>query len=252
MGYKYEINHEYFNKIDTEYKAYILGFIYADGSIIQPKGNKQKRITISIQNDDGYILDKLAKEAGGSNDTFYPPSIENKGWKKRRVVSIVSDKICDNLIQLGCNINKSKIGMKFPNISNELIPHFIRGFMDGDGSIIMKKVKYSYIRKTSNIRNSNHIQRYLLRLAFTSTDKEFLEKLESFLSISKSYYHMKLRTQEVYTLWIEREKDVKNTVDYLYKNANFYLKRKYNKILEFEKTIKSQAEDISSEGLTTT
>ena len=50
MGYKYKVNHNYFNLIDTEYKAYILGFIYADGCISQPSGNRKLNFRIHVTN----------------------------------------------------------------------------------------------------------------------------------------------------------------------------------------------------------
>ena len=57
------INYSYFKNIDTEYKAYILGFIFADGSILTNiAGNRENTITVSIQKEDSYILTKLLKD----------------------------------------------------------------------------------------------------------------------------------------------------------------------------------------------
>lgn len=246
MGYKYKVNHEYFDKIDTEYKAYILGLIYADGSIIQPKGNRQMNLRIAIQEEDGYILEKFAIEAaGGQMKTMNPPAVQSKGWKKRRIVSIVSDKLCKKLIELGCNPNKSRVGMTFPKLDNQLIRHFIRGFLDGDGCITEKKVAYNYIRKTNTQRAGGHIQRYQTRMAFTSTDKNFLLNIVKHLNISSVYIKSIKRKQEVYTLWIERVRDFEKTINYLYDNSNYYLERKFNK------TIKSRASGKTEEGLET-
>ena len=38
------------------------------------------------------------------------------------------------LFELGCLNNKTQ-KIRLPNLSNELMPHFIRGYFDGDGSI---------------------------------------------------------------------------------------------------------------------
>lgn len=254
MGYKYKVNHEYFEKIDSEYKAYILGFIYADGSIIQSKeGNRQKYVRIDIQEEDGYILTKLANEAGGRDISIvhFPSSII-KNWKKKAQITITSDKICNNLINYGCYINKSRVGMLFPELSKDLLPHFIRGFMDGDGSVIIKPLGYKYKRKTTWAISNAHTQQYKLKVAFCSTDKKFLEKIVECLPIKKSYIAQKKRTQVVYILWIENTQDVQDALNYLYKDANYFLKRKHDKFIEFNKTIKSQATDTSVEGLETT
>lgn len=253
MGYKNKPNNDYFQKIDSEYKAYILGFIYADGSIVQPKGNRQMKLSISIQEEDGYILEKFAKDAGNTKvDIFYPPSVQKKNWKKRAVVSIVSNQICQDLINFGCIINKSSLGMSFPNIEEKYYSHFIRGFLDGDGCIYIKKIAYNYQRKTQNIRKDTHIQRYCLKIAFTSTDNNFLTKIMEILKVEKVYIAEKLRKQLVYTFWIEREKDSRNVINFLYKDANYFLNRKWSKILEFNKAISSQAIDKSIEGSETT
>jgi hypothetical protein len=252
MGYKYKINHNYFDLIDTEYKAYILGFIYADGCIQHPKG-KQMNMRISIQEEDGYILDKLSKDAAGNYlRNKQPPSHIKAGYKPQVSVYICSTLLCFRLIKLGCKIRKSKEGMTFPKLQPELIKHFIRGFMDGDGSVIIKKQSYNYVRKTTTPLKINHKQRYKLRLAFCSTDKKFLLDISKHLNLKKIYITEKLKTQITYILWIENKEDVKNSIDYLYKDCNFFLKRKYNKIIEFNMTIKSEAEDTFSERLETT
>jgi len=246
MGYKYKVNHGYFDKIDTEYKSYILGLIYADGSIIQPKGNRQMSLRITLQEEDGYILQKFADEAaGGQIKIMNPPSVRKKGWKRRSVVSIASSRICNKLIDMGCKPNKSRIGMNFPKLDNQLVRHFIRGFLDGDGCITETKIPYHYIRITTQKRKGEHIQRFKMRIAFTSTDLIFLKEVEKYLNISKSYYRSVKRTQLIYTLWIERRADFEKVVQYLYKDSNYYLERKFNK------TIKSRASGKSEEGLET-
>lgn len=253
MGYKYKVNHEYFDEINEEYKAYILGLIYADGCVKQPKGNRQKCLTISLQEEDGYILDKFSNDAcGGSKYLLNPPAVQKRGWKKRSVVNIASTHLCNKLIEIGCNIRKSQVGMQFPNIDSKWHSHFIRGFMDGDGSIIVQKMKYNYIRKTTNIRKDTHIQQYKLRIAFCSTDRKFLLKIAEILGISKPYIGEKLRKQMVYILWIENKGEGVRILEFLYSKAKYFFKRKHDKFLEFNKTIKSQAEDVSSEGLETT
>lgn len=253
MGYKYKVNHNYFKEIDTEYKAYILGFIYADGGIIRPSENRQLYLRISIQEEDGYILNQLAKDAGGReiSITHYSAS-RKKNWKKLAQLTISSNVLCDDLINYGCNINKSKVGMLFPNLHKEMIPHFIRGFMDGDGSIIIKPLGYKYKRKTNHHISNSHVQQYKLKVAFCSTDRVFLEELSRFLPIKKFYISKRKRVLDVYILWIENTEDVQNCLVYLYNNANYFLKRKHDKFEKFNKIIKSEAIDTSIERLETT
>jgi len=253
MGYKFKVDHEYFEKIDSEYKAYILGLIYADGSVLQPPGNRQMKLTVGLQEEDGYILDKLANEAGGRQVSIsHIPSHKIKNWKRTAKIDISSNKLCQSLIDLGCSMNKSRLGMTFPKLEENLIPHFIRGFMDGDGSIIIKPLGYKYKRKTTYITKNAHVQQYKLKVAFCSIDKIFLEKIAEYLPIKKFYIAERKRTQTVYILWIENAEDVQSCLHYLYKYATCFLKRKRDKFIEFNKTIKSEATDISVERLETT
>lgn len=253
MGYKFKTNHDYFKEIDNEYKAYMLGLLYADGCISQPKGNRQLKLHISLQEEDGYILEKFSKAVINRDVVILnPPSVQKMGWKKRATVTVISNELCNSLISLGCKINKSTVGMIFPDIKDEFIPHFIRGFMDGDGSIIIKKVNYNYKRKTNHERKIKPIQRYKLKIAFCSTDLNFLKTIAEYLPTKKIYFNYRQRKQIVYILWIENPEDVKNCLNYLYKDAVYFFKRKHDKIEEFNKTIKSQAESTLSEGLETT
>lgn len=254
MGYKYKVNHHYFDEIDSEYKAYILGFIYADGSVSQPKGNRQLALTISLQEEDGYILEKLSQDACGGNFRIEnPPSSSKRGFKKRATVRISSDILCKRLISLGCIQNKSRDGMTFPNLPKEFEKDFVRGFLDGDGSVIFQKNRqYKYVRKTTYAIPNPHRQRYRLRVAFSSTDKKFLEKIAEVLGIIKPYIATKLRKQLNHILWIENRTQVLKSLEFLYSKSTYFLERKYNSFKTFKETIKSQAKDTSLEGLETT
>lgn len=243
MKRKISLKYTYFDDINTEYKAYILGLIYADGTIRDKvKGKREWRLQISIQEEDGKILQKLLNDTNQNNLIIRnPPSTIKNGWKKQLVACVNNTYLCKSLINLGCYPRKSSQGMRFPDIDKKYISHFIRGFFDGDGCINIqskiyhgKKVTSKYFRK---------------RIAFISTDKDFLDKLMSYLPITKIYKREKLRTQIVYTYWIERKQDVINVREYLYKDSKYYFKRKYNK---FYMPISSQAVDTSTEGSETT
>ncbi len=236
------INYNYFNKIDTEYKAYILGFIYADGCVMETSVNRENTLRVSIQIEDSYILEKLLKDTNNNKITVRnPPSTIKNGWKKQGTASISSNQIFEDLTKLGCLPNKTKDGLYFPFIEKNYIHHFIRGFFDGDGCITIKKDIYSG-KKVKTVNFSK-------RVAFTSTDNKFLDILLEHLPITKIYKRVKKRTLLVYTYWIERQKDIENLKEYLYKDATYFLKRKKDK---FDMSIKSQAIDTSIEGLTTT
>jgi len=236
-------NVTYFDNIDTEYKAYILGLIYADGTIDDKvKGNREWRLLISLQEEDGYILDKLTKDTTSRKIRIdNPPSVQKENWKKRAVAYIGNTYMCKKLIDLGCGPRKSQVGMKFPDLPNHLIHHFIRGFFNGDGCVTINKRIY----KGKKIIK----QSFKFKIAFTSTDSQFLDVLISYLPVTKVYKRKKLRSMIVHTYWIERKNDIQKVYNYLYKNANYFFKRKYEK---FNMPIKSQVVSTLTKGLETT
>ena len=253
MARKLKQDNLYFETIDTEYKSYILGFIFADGSIYdgrtKDRPNRQLRLSIYCASSDDYIFDKLLQDNEDISKTISIRK-ERENEVPISVIRVTSNALCNKLISLGCNINKSKIGMTFPDLPPDLIPHFIRGFLDGDGSILHTKHKYSY-QRVSNYKLNKKPKEFIhkLRIAFISTDKLFLDKIVFYLKLNSFSYTKKGNCN---TLWIDNLQEVKNSLNYLYNNANYYLTRKVDKVNEYLKAISSQAEDTSSEGSTTT
>lgn len=248
-------DNNYFENIDSGYKAYLLGFIYADGSIYdgrkEDRPNRQLRLSIYCASEDDYILDKFLKDNPSATKSY---SIRKNRPKEKKitVVRVTNTKLCNDLINLGCLINKSKIGMKFPKLKTQYIRHFIRGFLDGDGSIIHRKVNYKYKRKTTyKLKKKPKSVKHKLRIAFSSTDKAFLEMLVSHLDVT-SYYFSQKGKRTCYTLWIENRVSTNSVITYLYKNSVFYLKRKYQVYKEYSKAISSQAKSTLLEGSETT
>jgi hypothetical protein len=248
------IEHSYFDSIDTEYKAYILGFIYADGCIVDNDSCRQKSLRIFVQWEDGYILEQLLKDIT-VNRTLrkrHPPAAIKAGEKPQAGVSINSDQICTQLIQYGCNIKKSLVGMTLPVIPSSLYHHFVRGFFDGDGCITVGEIKNRYSRISCRNLSKPFRRKLRKRVFLTSTDQQFLIDI---LNNTKLQFKQKLtwttrkRVQITWVYGIENLEDVETFREYIYRDATVFLKRKFDK---FNMTIKSEAEDTSSERVETT
>jgi hypothetical protein len=112
----------YFETIDSEDKAYWLGFLYADGCV-----RRGSETNIKLHKKDINHLKKF-KETIKSHHKI-------SKWKDYVSISVYSKKMYKDLVNLGCVPNKSKKDLSLPNISNNLIKHFIRGYFDGDGNI---------------------------------------------------------------------------------------------------------------------
>jgi hypothetical protein len=118
-------NENFFEKIDSENKAYFLGFIMADGYV-----DKQgKTLTIKIQPKDIDILEKLNKEIESIATIKFT---KNNEFIK---LELCSKKLVKDLSVFSIISNKTKT-MSFPKLSSkELYFHFLRGYFDGDGHI---------------------------------------------------------------------------------------------------------------------
>lgn len=196
---------DYFEKIDTFDKAYFLGLIFADGNIMSKIG----RMQISLSEDDQYILEKFNQYAN-FNTTLYKSHCESP--KPRMALSVHSKKLVSDLIKHGVKDRKSINGTCIPStVPDELVPHFIRGYFDGDG-----------IAKTNGY------------IGFCG-DATLLRQIKGFLM-----YKLKVADNTVtfnkgnnisYIQWAKKE-DRENIVKLMYKDKqDLYLIRKYKKII---------------------
>lgn len=201
-----DLDEHYFDRIDTEEKAYFLGLIVTDGCIYQTKG-RQPMLAICMQDSDAYILD-IFREEIQSNKRLTP---DGRGcWG----LQIISNGLVDGLRQYGLHARKS-LDCWFPdNIPIDLYPHFIRGLFDGDGS-----ASY-YVRQG----RSSHTK----AIRFCSGTRQFLVDLIDFL-----YFECGVPRASIYqekdNLWSVRyasNDSMLKLINYMYGDAHVYLHRK--------------------------
>lgn len=137
--YRYNVNENYFEKIDTRNKSYILGFLMADGSV----HNRCWKMRLQLR--DKLILDKIKEEVEYEGPIFQLPPKQHIDKRTGKVVnnngsyvlSIVKVKMVQDLIKLGCVPNKTWLG-RFPTaeqVPREFLADYLRGYYDGDGHI---------------------------------------------------------------------------------------------------------------------
>lgn len=209
---KREYNRNFFEIIDCEEKAYWLGFIAADGCITKQETN----LDIGLQYSDRTHLVKFIESINGEIDMIIDKTINcglnNKLYRSSRL-TIGSKKMCQDLIKLGLGPRKSST-LDFPdNVPQEFMRHYLRGYFDGDGCITSTNETYQISLIATN-EFLNKFKVFLLDLNITETK---LEQKNSNMAVWKK----KGRNQ------------IRIFLDYLYKDSNIYLDRKYNKYLEF-------------------
>lgn len=135
----YTLLEDVFETIDTEEKAYWLGFLYADGTTDLEKG----RLKIALAEKDKTHLVKL-KDFLGFNGTikwYSRKPFNSKDYKyicqPQNELCIYSRELVRDLQSFGIvSKRKEKGTMNIDNIPPGLIRHFWRGVFDGDGCIV--------------------------------------------------------------------------------------------------------------------
>ena len=207
-------NEDYFDNIDTEMKAYMLGFIIADGNVSIYNG--QYSLKISIQYQDRYLLEKLKKELDCSNaiNDFCQKSPTTNNVHKYSYISITSKHLVESLIKL--KVIPAKTGNEeFPVIKNELIRHMIRGFFDGDGISCFTNKSKSF--------------------GFVGNGK-IISKLKEILNWHDINEEPHWCTENLYQIQTSKKEKLQDLYHYMYDNCSFYLIRRYEK---FSKALSS-------------
>lgn len=132
---KHTFDAHFFDKIDHIDKAYLLGLLYADGWVTYNPGSCGG-FRLGLASTDYELPDMIKTLLKATNPirSFYP-----KRGKQLHEIIISSEQIVSSLISYGVVENKSKI-LTFPQfLDSELTPHFIRGYFDGDGGVMIRK-----------------------------------------------------------------------------------------------------------------
>ncbi|MBI4018487.1 MAG: hypothetical protein HY368_02665 [Candidatus Aenigmarchaeota archaeon] len=108
--------------------AYILGYIYADGNIAwDPKKGYQTVTITAAAKDKGHI--ENVREILSSTK----PLLLGERTNSYRLI-VNSKKLSKTLMKLGVKPRKS-LTVRFPRVPEKYIRHFIRGVIDGDGTV---------------------------------------------------------------------------------------------------------------------
>lgn len=204
-----------FDSIDSEEKAYWLGFIYADGCIF----SDGSRFELSLNVGD---FDHLLKFSNFIKH-IEPEKLVKIGEVKcgdklckRCRVSLSNKHLWNTLNNYGCVPNKSLI-LQFPQISifksSDLIKHFIRGYWDGDGCL--------------TYNNKTHTSAEMSVLG----TEDFLTDMKKHLPLKYDYL-LQNKSSKTKILTITG-KNAFELSYFLYNNSNLYLNRKFNKFLDY-------------------
>lgn len=224
----YSADDNFFQVIDNEEKAYLLGLWMSDGCI------QNNYIQLSMLDKD--IIEKAKYSLEYTGPIYQRISkMNNKILYK---LQIYSKKLFKDLNDKGCCPNKS-LTLKYPHdyVPKALMRHFIRGVMDGDGCIYRSEKGY-------------------YQICITGT-KEICEGINQYSPVIGGITHVKKRKGKNTYYWrIGKRSDIKTFLSFLYDGANIYLDRKnilYNAFINnnYNNTIQEISNWLNELGLST-
>lgn len=220
MGYTKlrDFDKNYFHNIDSDLKAYFLGFIFADGYIVCRPETRNYEFAMQLQSEDKYVLEAINKELGGVHKISHknPKDKIINGVKTisghTDVLRVYSKDIVCDLINNGIVPDKTH-NYILPHVPDKYFFDFLRGYIDGDGCY--------YNDNKGNVD-----------INITCACKDILDWIKNILCNYSINTHIYKEKDLKYRLVCTKQNDVKRLVNLLYHdNFSMCLSRKYNKIV---------------------
>jgi len=198
------LDQSHFHKIDTEAKAYWLGFVSADGCV-----SDKNQLVLSLSARDTDHLGKLAEELQSdliprlSRDLTYC------------TIAFSSKILIADLAKYGV-VPRKTFSIRLPDMPHHLMRHYIRGYTDGDGGIYKQARHGKY-------RDDAFTYRFQITTNYEMI-KDIIAAIETHLGFGLKFQ----KARSVYTLYASSLNIVASVADWLYSDATVYLDRKYS------------------------
>lgn len=222
-------NNNYFSKIDDENKAYILGFLCADGTVSCKHNSYSWKIRLQRQDED--ILIKI-KEAVHTKPTIkYQHDVVKMPQGNLFQSETASLLVCNkqnvlDLIKYGIVSNKTHdLHFDFNCMDADLYKHFFRGLYDGDGTFGVYKSKTN----TGGYFYETILTGYY---DFLVDSKKILS--EVFPCIQFNIYHAKGCAEDIYRMSTTRKDDFFKFLGWMYDDNNISIDRKFKKYVNLK------------------
>jgi intein-encoded DNA endonuclease-like protein len=213
---KFKCNDHFFDVIDTEEKAYWLGFMYADGYVSSSKYSKAVGLSISEQDESHLIKFKHALEAEHPIHKYYTTGYSNRTIYVKLLIT--SPILFNGAVKQGIIEHKTNI-LQAPNIPQKLQHHFIRGYFDGDGCLAET--------------NTETRHEFALKILGTQAVLDYIKEYLELHHIAKINHYYKRKTQQIVSsLELSGHYQIIQFLDLLYKDATVFLERKHDKFIK--------------------
>ena len=202
----------FFDKIDTEEKAYWLGFFFADGYL----SSTSNLIGFELESSDISHLEKFKKALNTDKEIKIYHKNSTFGPQDNCRLIFYSSHMRSILLNYIGSVYKTFEG-HLPKVEKSLESHLIRGFFDGDGCLTYEKKDYEKYIVCPNIN-------------FTGRKKD-LEYIEDLSGFSWAWSKRKNNDTDNFSIGCGRPNDVLSFLHYMYDDATVFLDRKYEKYL---------------------
>jgi len=204
---KYNVDESYFENIDSEEKAYWLGFLFADGCVKKNAGSYT--VALQLAEKDRGTVEKFKKSIKSEHPIvkYYDKRVDKNYYG----IYITNFRFATNLMQSGCLPRKTFDAIfPFDKMEESLIRHFVRGYFDGDGCVTSSSNKYPIANLCLSKKSGEQLQQYVLE-NFSIT---------SYLGMSRSIHSLNFSTQQALAF-----------LRWIYNDSNIYMERKYKRFL---------------------
>ena len=212
---KYSVDDSVFEAVDTEEKAYWLGFIVADGNITKDV------VSINLKASDEHHLRKFLVFCKSNSPILTKtPVLDGKVFDQRRI-NICNRKIVSDLKNLGVIENKTfQYQCEIGFIPDTLKSHFWRGVFGGDGCISTTKNS----KKNGSENRSSH---WMINLINNErVIREFADFVRDNTKITAKVRQSK-NNEKTFTFSAAGVENIQFLLRILYDDASVYLERKH-------------------------
>lgn len=200
---EHDLNVNFFKEIKTEEQAYLLGLLKTDGYV--KKGKGETVIGISLKAEDKYMIEKIKQLFNSKRRILMDKRVEKECYG----IEISSDIMANDLSYFGIIPNKtySLTDIELERIPKELQRHYLRGLLDGDGSI--------------GIDNGQVI------VSFCGYSYDFVKSYQLAIDkILQKEQHNRIFKWNCYSCRWKGNQNSYKILEFLYNNSTIYLKRK--------------------------
>lgn len=216
------VKSDYFDRIDTQEKAYWLGFLWADASISRTakRASGPNRLRVTQKLSEKAHLERF-RDLIGPDYELTPTHV---GTATPGVqLDINCRPLCEALERLG--YGPKNVRVHIPPIRKDLVRHFMRGYFDGDGCLsVYEQPMRGYIvpRQEWSVTGNRTLLSEMKAVLESDAGTTPTVKMKPYK-----------RSPGTVSLRYGKKADIMLLHGYLYEDAAVYLESKHQKFVEF-------------------